>query len=176
MTVALEAPRAISGALTGGDNVTIYATFSDVDLTLLAAGRNSDLGRQIRDVVRQQQQQQQAAAAAAGDNQNIQEVNIPTFDVTVTLTPEVEVLRVLRESRQTVGGTETQDDAGAAIQVILAFEPEEAAKFVFALEQGTVYMSLLPPDQDGIVVDPQTVAQIVLPEGIGGGGGGGGQG
>src|SRR3990172_8773666 len=133
MTVALDAPRAVAGALAGGDNVTIYATFEDVDITLL----EPDLAKAIKEA----QKQQQTTSTSA---QNAQ-VEIPKFDATVVLVPEVEVLRVIRE-------TQTSD------------VPEEAQQFVFSLEQGDVYLSLLPPDQDGVDLDPLTVAQIIFPE------------
>src|SRR3972149_9179845 len=57
MTVALQAPRAIAGALAGGDNVTIYATFEDIELTMLQGGRGQDLSQLIRTAVAAQQQQ-----------------------------------------------------------------------------------------------------------------------
>jgi hypothetical protein len=46
----------------------------------------------------------------------------------------------------------------------MAFLPEEAQRFVYALEQGTVYLSLLPPGQAGVELDPLTVAQVLLPQ------------
>jgi hypothetical protein len=49
------------------------------------------------------------------------------------------------------------------VSVTLALLPEDAQKFVFSLEQGTVYLSLLPPDADGVTLDPITVTQIVSP-------------
>ena len=159
MTVALNAPRAVAGALAGGDNVTIYATFQDIDLTLLQGGRGQTLEKLIQTAIRAQQQQQ-----AAG--QQAQNVEIPKFDATVVLVPEVEVLRVIRESQtSTVPGEEQpQESVEGAISVTLAFLPEEAQQFVFALEQGDVYLSLLPPDEAGVDLDTLTVAQIILPE------------
>jgi len=159
MTVALNAPRAVAGALAGGDNVTIYATFQDIELTLLQGGRGQNLEKLIQTAVREQQQLQ-----AAG--QQAQNVEIPKFDATVVLVPEVEVLRVIRESQtSTVPGEEQpQESVEGAISVTLAFLPEEAQQFVFALEQGDVYLSLLPPDEAGVDLDALTVAQIILPE------------
>src|SRR3990172_2863980 len=159
MAVALTAPRAVAGALAGGDNVSIYATFQDIDLTLLQGGRGQTLEKLIQTAIRAQQQQQ-----AAG--QQAQNVEIPKFDATVVLVPEVEVLRVIRESQtSTVPGEEQpQESVEGAISVTLAFLPEEAQQFVFALEQGDVYLSLLPPDEAGVDLDALTVAQIILPE------------
>jgi hypothetical protein len=48
--------------------------------------------------------------------------------------------------------------------VTLAFEPGEAQQFVFALELGQVYLSLIPPDEEGTDLQPITVAQILFPE------------
>jgi Flp pilus assembly protein CpaB len=158
ITVALDAPRAVAGALAGGDNVTIYGTFEDIELTMLTGGRGQSLEKLIQTAVREQQQQ-----AAAG--QQAQNVEIPKFDATVVLVPEVEVLRVIRETQTSdVPGEEQSETVEGLISVTLAFLPEEAQQFVFALEQGDVYLSLLPPDQDGVDLDALTVAQIILPE------------
>ena len=159
MTVALQAPRAIAGALAGGDNVTIYATFEDIELTMLQGGSGQDLAQLIRTAAAQQQQQ-----AALG--QQAANVEIPKFDATVVLSPEVEVLRVIRESQSSSvpGDGEQPEEVEGVISITLAFLPEEAEKFVFALELGQVYLSLLPPDQAGVDLDPLTVAQIILPE------------
>jgi hypothetical protein len=48
--------------------------------------------------------------------------------------------------------------------VILALPPEDAQKFVYASEEGKVYLSLLPPNEQGAALDPMTVGQILLPE------------
>jgi pilus assembly protein CpaB len=150
ITVALNAPRAVAGALAGGDNVTIYATFEDIELTLLEGGAGQGLAQLIR--------------TAAGQPQT-PNVEIPKFDATVVLTPEVEVLRVIRETESTDASAEDQAaEVEGAVSVTLAFLPEEAQQFVFALELGEVYLSLLPPDQTGVDLDTLTVAQIILPE------------
>jgi len=162
ITVALNAPRAIAGALAGGDNVTIYATFEDIDLTLLAGGRGQSLEKLIQTAIRQQEQQAQQATSG----QQAANVEIPKFDATVVLVPEVEVLRVIRESQTSdvPGEDQPTEEIEGVISVTLAFLPEEAQQFVFALEQGDVYLSLLPPDQAGVDLDALTVAQIILPE------------
>ena len=162
LTVALEAPRAISGALTGGDNVTIYATFEDITLT---AFTEKSLKKAIKAASRPQQNQ--AATGTETDEGTQGEVDLPTFDATVALIPQVEVLRVIRPTRGggVVADQQTQDSSTTSLQVILALTPEDAQKFVFSAEQGLVYLSLLPPDEQGTELDPLTVAQILLPEG-----------
>lgn len=148
LTVALDAPRAISGSLTGGDNVSIYATFSGIELVRL--------NKKFEPV------QPTTTGADAREN--------PRIDTTVVLVPQVEVLRVIRETSVTdsaVSDVAPDQSASSSIQVILALEPQEAQKFVFALEQGLVYLSLLPPDEQGVQLDPLTAAQILFPRAVG---------
>lgn len=140
ITVSLDAPRAVGAALAGGDNVTIFATFSDVPV--------------------KQKKQQQAPTTATGSQQQ------QTETATVVLVPQVEVLRVAVPTRSTSvigGGGETTPDTTGDVQVTLAFLPEEAQRFVFALEEGSVYLSLLPPDAEGVELEPLTVEGIVNP-------------
>jgi Flp pilus assembly protein CpaB len=162
ITVAMDAPRAISGALTGGDDVTIYATFEDISL---AAVSEKSLKKAIKEASKPQQPT--PSATTNGTQQNGQ-VDLPTFDATVTLVPTVEVLRVIHPTNNggTVGSESSNpnNSATTTLQVILAMTPEDAQKFVFAMEEGKTYLSLLPPDQDGVDLDPLTVAQILLPE------------
>ncbi len=158
MTVALEAPRAISGALAGGDNVAIYATFNDVEITLIegaGTGAGTSFLKSVQAAIR-------AAQAAQASNGSL---DIPKFDTTTVLSPQVEVLRVTRPTTQGIDGEQEADqDANANLMVTLAFEPEEAQQFVFALELGQVYLSLIPPDEEGTNLQPITVAQILFPE------------
>jgi Flp pilus assembly protein CpaB len=136
LTVALDAPRAISGTLAGGDHVSIYTTFTGVDIIRL--------NKKFQPLPEQ------------GET--------PRFDTTVVLVPDVEVLRVIREVEENALGQQQDASASSSIQVILALQPEDAQKFVYALEQGLVYLSLLPPGEEGVQLDPLTAAQIFLPK------------
>jgi hypothetical protein len=62
-----------------------------------------------------------------------------------------------------VPGQIAEQSTTSGVQVILALEPEEAQKLVFTLNQGVPYLSLLPPDEDGVQLDPLTAARILLP-------------
>ena len=144
VAVTMGGPRAIAGALAGGDHVSIYATFEDVSLTLL--NRNFLKG-------------------ADDPNQlaSLQSADVPEFDTTVVLVPEVEVLRVSRDVVVSEDGSASESAEGN-VTLTMAFLPEEAQQFVFALEEGSVYLSLLPPDEPGVDLQPLTVAQVFLPE------------
>jgi Flp pilus assembly protein CpaB len=137
ITVALDSPRAVGAALAGGDNVSILATFNDVVV------ETKKKAQQPTPTTGQQQQPQAQAA-------------------TVVLVPQVEVLRVAVPTTSGITG-EQQANTTGTIQVTLAFLPEEAQKFVFALEQGTVYLALLPPDAEGVELPPLTVEGIINP-------------
>ena len=137
VTVALEAPRAVAGALAGGDRVTIYATFEGVAFV-------------------ERGQQQSTATTVTEARQT---------DVTVVLVPEVEVLRVTIPLTSDATGSEgAAPDTSADIAVTVALLPDEAQEFVLAMEEGKVYFSLLPPDGVGQAMDPLTTAQVLSPK------------
>jgi Flp pilus assembly protein CpaB len=145
VAVSMAGPRAIAGALAGGDHVTVYATFDDVSLTLLNKNflKGADDPNQLA---------------------SLEGTSVPEFDTTVVLVPEVEVLRVAREGAVVEEDGSASQDAQGNVTLTMAFLPEEAQQFVFALEQGRVYLSLLPPDEPGVDLQPLTVAQVFMPE------------
>jgi Flp pilus assembly protein CpaB len=152
ITVELAAPAAVSGALAGGDNVTIYATFQDVELATLGG---KDFAKALQQAAKQQQQQQTTTQGQAAE--------LPKFDTTVVLVPQVEVLRVFIPKTGTSTAGQTAQPTGR-ILVTLAFLPQDAQNFVLSLELGDVYLSLLPPDEQGEQLDPITIGQVLLPE------------
>jgi Flp pilus assembly protein CpaB len=91
---------------------------------------------------------------------------LPSFDTTVVLAPEVEVLRVTRATTdpESTDQQAEQQAAQGAVSVTLAFLPDEAQRFVFAMELGQVYLSLLGPDEAGTELEPLTFARVFLPE------------
>jgi len=132
LVVALDGPRAVAGAMSGGDFVTVYATFDNVPV-----------------------KQKKATSSVTGQQQQ------QTTSATVVLVPQVQVLRVaVPQQASGVSGTVSADTTGS-ITVALGLKPPDAQKFVFALEQGTVWLSLLPPDGKGVDLPPLTVQGIV---------------
>lgn len=146
MTVALDAPRAVGGALFSGDNVTILATFNGIQLT--------KVDKHGLPVAR--------GGGAAGATTGAAGKQIPQFNATVVLVPQVEVLRVLRPQATTNAAGQTQQASGD-VSVTLALTPEDAQRFVFAMEEGTVWLSLQPPGAQGVELNPLTIAQVVQP-------------
>jgi len=146
ISVSLDAPRAIAGALAGGDNVTIYATFEGVKINLVQ-----------KDFLKSLQAGNVSGLTSQGE--------LPSFDTTVVLAPEVEVLRVARTTDAAADDQQAEQQAAqGAVSVTLAFLPDEAQRFVFAMELGQVYLSLLGPDEAGTELEPLTFARVFLPE------------
>ncbi|MFN2526082.1 MAG: Flp pilus assembly protein CpaB [Actinomycetota bacterium] len=83
-----------------------------------------------------------------------------TFDrtnTTVTLVPEAQVLRVNEPSQDGgIGG-----GAGGETLITLALTAEDAQKAVFAFEQGSVWLGLLPPGASGTQRPPINVAAVL---------------
>ena len=146
ISVSLDAPRAIAGALAGGDNVTIYATFTEVKINIVQ-----------KDFLKSLQAGNVSGLTTQGE--------LPSFDTTVVLAPEVEVLRVARTTDAAAEDQQAEQQAAqGAVSVTLAFLPDEAQRFVFAMELGQVYLSLLGPDEAGTELEPLTFARVFLPE------------
>jgi hypothetical protein len=134
MSVALDAPRAIVGAIGVGDHVAIYATFKDVPPGV-------DCG---------------FASLTTRDNGQ---------KCTVALVPSVEILAV---HRPLAAGTLGSSDVGeqveqlpSSLSLTMALEPQDAEDFVFSLEVGSVWLGLLPPDENGTQLEPISYAQVV---------------
>jgi len=72
---------------------------------------------------------------------------------TATLVPDIRVLKVGNSS----GGA---GNTGGNSLVTLELRPQDAAKVVFAQEQGHIWLALLPPNQQGLPQPPVTIAQL----------------
>jgi pilus assembly protein CpaB len=73
---------------------------------------------------------------------------------TVTLVPDVEVLEVT--TTEVTGETEQTTE-----MITLALKPKDAQDVVFAQEQGSVWMTLLPPNERGTDSGTTTAADLV---------------
>ncbi|MBI4261199.1 MAG: Flp pilus assembly protein CpaB [Actinobacteria bacterium] len=73
-------------------------------------------------------------------------------DYTVTLVPDVQVLRV---------ATPGLERGAENVVVTMALLPRDAEKLVFAQENGTIWLSLLPPEGVGVDQAPVQVGQLI---------------
>jgi pilus assembly protein CpaB len=135
ITLNLSAPQAAGGSVQDGDHITIYATFDDITV-----GRAS-----VSDFV---------SGDAPADNETLK-----LGDFTVTVVPDVQVLKVVS---QDITATNTD----STIALTMALTAEDAAHVIFATQKGTVWMALLPPGEEGTTVPPTNVFDIVDIAGI----------
>jgi len=128
VSISLAAPQAGGGFIRANDHVTIFASLDNVSIL------RGNLRQLLKGKVLQKQ---------------------PIGDFTVTLVPDV---RVLRE----VGGA-TQDRQGSnnEIQLSLELRPLDAQRVVFAQDHGSIWMALLAPGQPGTSLFPLDVGQLL---------------
>jgi Flp pilus assembly protein CpaB len=74
----------------------------------------------------------------------------PQSQLTRVLVVDAEVLTVIRE-------TET---GSRAVTVLLAVTPQEAQLLIYAQEQGHVWLTLLPPNEPGVLIPPVRAKEL----------------
>jgi pilus assembly protein CpaB len=133
ITVSLDASRAVAGAIQTGDNVSIYSTFKGVSVD--DPGTTTVVGRPSQSEA-----------------------------TTVVLVPTVQVLAVFRPVSATAfngdEAAQTEQLPGSVV-ITMALTPDDAQRFVFALENGTTWLGLLPPDEDGQSLNPISYAEVL---------------
>jgi len=100
-------------------------------------------------------------AVTAGDHVTVYATFEPTDrnrpSTTVTLVPDVQLLKVQAPSSSTSDSSSSTD----LTLVTMALRPGDAQKLVYAQEEGSVWLALLPPHQQGKTNAPVTFAGIV---------------
>jgi pilus assembly protein CpaB len=132
LSISLEPPEAGGGFIRAGDHVTIYATLENVSIL------KGTLGSFLK-----------GKSPADNQKQNI-------GDYTVTVVPDVRVLRV-------VGGSTGSNDRSSEIQLSLELTPADSQRVIFAREKGSVWLTLLPPGQEGTGSLPTGVIDLLAP-------------
>jgi pilus assembly protein CpaB len=74
-------------------------------------------------------------------------------DVVVTVVADAQVLKVVQGA--------VAANSESRVLMTLALRPEDAAKVIFAQQNGAIWMALLPPNQPGEKVPPTTSLQLV---------------
>ncbi|MGD8200775.1 Flp pilus assembly protein CpaB [Ornithinimicrobium sp. W1679] len=151
VTIPLENPRALGGSIAPGDTVGVFGSFtvqSDAEYAL------DDEGNVLRI----------PDDGEAGDGGDAEGEGVGDFSITDLLLQKALVVRV--EGGYVAAPTnddEEAEDAGPAdtIHVTLALEAEEAGQVIYAVEFGTVWMTLQPEGSDED--DPRTIV-LTVPE------------
>lgn len=135
VTVQLNGPQGGAGNIQRGDELSIFASFSGVAFT-----GNGDLKTimKAKPTTTTQPQQQQK--------------QLPPF--TLTLVPSVRVLSIVNPAVGQQGGNVT---------MTLDLLPPDAQNLIFAQQNGSLYVGLLPPKGEGVPIPASTYPiQLIL--------------
>ncbi len=142
----VEGQAAVNGTVQQGDNISIYATFTRGTLVTKQSLKFFLTPAQLQKAV----QQVLGGTPVSGGSQNVFQMQT---DFTVTLVPSVEVLSVQNPAVDTTSGRAS----GGTSTYVLNMTPEDASELVFATGHSTLYVGLLPPDNDGGYPEPGTI-------------------
>jgi pilus assembly protein CpaB len=132
ITVSLDASRGVAGAIQTGDHVSIYSTFKGVSVD--------------------------DSSTSVGGRASQSEAT------TVVLVPTAEVLAVFRPvSANAFNGDEAAqtEQLPGSVVITMALSPVDSQDFVFAMENGSTWLGLLPPDENGQPLRPISYAEVL---------------
>jgi Flp pilus assembly protein CpaB len=135
--LAVDGAAAVNGYVQQGSHVALYATFDQGTVVARQTLRFFLKGSQI-------QQLAGGSGAAA--------VVMPT-DYTITLVPSVRVLAVSNPAADTSTGKPTSGNS----TFVLDLSPSDATNVIFAVGHSSMYMGLLPPDNDKGYPEPGVI-------------------
>ncbi len=129
--LAVDGAAAVNGYVQQGSHVTLYATFDKGTL----------VSKQTLQFFLRGSQLQRLVSGSTSPNPNL--VFMPT-DFTFALVPSVKVLAVTNPPADTSTGKPTSGNS----TFVLDLTPSDATNVIFAEGHSTLYMGLLPPDND----------------------------
>ena len=142
----VDGQASVNGAVQQGDNVTIYATFQSGTLVTKQTLKFLLTPQQLSKAV----SQALAGNASSAGSSNVLQVQT---DFTVPLVPSVEVLSV---QNPPVDSTTGRSSEGSSTY-IMNMDPTDAQLLVFATDHSTLYLGLLPPQNDKGYIQPGTI-------------------
>ena len=129
--LAVDGAAAVNGYVQQGSHVTLYATFDKGTL----------VSKQTLQFFLRGSQLQRLVSGSTSPNPNL--VFMPT-DFTFPLVPSVKVLAVTNPAADASTGKPTSGNS----TFVLDLTPSDATNVIFAEGHSTLYMGLLPPDND----------------------------
>ena len=122
VSLKLDAPSAVNGAISRGSYITVYATFNSIKF-LKGATPSQMLANATKPAV----------------NGQSATTTLPT--ITITLIPAVKVLDVVNPAVDSSGKT----TGSGPVTLTLDLTPADAQNLVYGQQTGNVYVGLLPP-------------------------------
>jgi Flp pilus assembly protein CpaB len=141
LAISLDGPRGGAGAIRIGDHVAVYVTFNKDTVVLR---------RELRSILAPAQLRKFLAAQGAVD------ANAPAVrlgvDFTATMVPSTRVIQAAIPTTTDTNGQQAVSEG--AVTLMLDLLPEDAEAVVFANERASVWLGLLPPqNEDGYPVE-----------------------
>jgi len=136
----VDGAAAVNGYVQQGSHVALYATFN----------KGTYVSKQTLKFFLSGGQIARLQSAASGSSANL--VLMPT-DYTFALVPSVKILAVTNPPADTSTGKPT---AGTS-DFVLDLKPADATNVVFAVGHSTLYLGLLPPENENGYSDPGTI-------------------
>ncbi|WP_448095615.1 Flp pilus assembly protein CpaB [Ornithinimicrobium sp. W1665] len=158
LTINIPNPRALGGSIAAGDLVGVFSTF---EVEPPSGWTVDESGALIWD-----DDQASNPNDTNTDGDETQQGST-TSDDTITYTDLLlDKVLVVRVEGGFVAAQEEDQDAGAAdsVHVTLAVQPQEAARIIFAMETGSLWLTFAPEDADGAEVDavvPALPTQVI---------------
>jgi Flp pilus assembly protein CpaB len=138
VALSLEGPRGGAGAIRLGDSVAVYVTFNKDTVVL-----RSTLDR----ILAPQQLARFIAAQQGAPSANAPAIRLGA-DFTATVVASTRVIQIAVPTTTDANGQQTTTEG--TITVMLDLLPEDAQSVVFANERASVWLGLLPPqNEDG---------------------------
>jgi Flp pilus assembly protein CpaB len=135
VALSLDGPRGGAGAIRIGDHIAVYVTFPKDTVVLRSELRRILAPSQLRKFF----------AAQSGAEANAPAVRLGV-DFTATIVPST---RVIQAAIPTVTDTDGQQSVSeGTITLMLDLLPEDAEAVVFANERASVWLGLLPPQNE----------------------------
>ena len=138
VSLKVDTQSGVNGAITRGSYISVYASFSGVKIT-------SQTPKQVI----------ASASRPASGTQTGSGATLPP--ITMTLIPAVKVLGVVNPTTDSNGRT-----TGGSVTLTLDLTPEDAQELVYAQENGSTWIGLLPPGDTSGHTLPFAPDQLML--------------
>jgi Flp pilus assembly protein CpaB len=135
--LAIDGAAAVNGYVQQGSHVVLYATFD----------KGTVVAKQTLKFFLKGQALQQLAGGSSGN------AVVMPIDYTITLVPSVRVLSVTNPPSDTSTGKPTSGNS----TFVLDLSPSDATNVIFAVGHSTMYMGLLPPENDKGYAQPGVI-------------------
>jgi Flp pilus assembly protein CpaB len=139
VNIALPAPALLNGDLTAGDHVSLFGHF----------GQAAQVNAKVN-----------GTQTTAGEFSGTATVT-GGAGMTVTLVPDVQVLKVQGTIPTSSGTTASTKFSDVELAVTLALKPRDVEKVIHARQQGQIYVALIPPGEMGKEQRPISFNEVI---------------